>query len=260
MLLSSTIIILREVLEGAILISVLLALCSNRSLSLRWSWIAGIVGISGACVYASNLESISSWLDYTGQEITNAAIHIMTALFMCLFALLYRSSRRTNTFALYTVMTITASLTVVSEGSEILLFLSAYLANSEALPSVILGSIIGAGIGTSIGALVYYFISYQLTTQRNGIAFIILALFSAGRLSHAVNMLTQADWLPAQHVLWDTSGWLPENSLTGQLLYAVMGYEATPTANQLAAYISGILLLLVIPALHNKLPGQRMKK
>jgi len=83
----------------------------------------------------------------------------------------------------------------------------------------------------------------------------MLALFAAGMLSHAVTMLTQADWLPSYHVLWNTSSWLEENSLLGQLLYAIMGYEATPTATQLAAYITGLLLLLALPKLVNKFVG-----
>jgi high-affinity iron transporter len=80
----------------------------------------------------------------------------------------------------------------------------------------------------------------------------LLALISAAMLSDAVNMLTQADWLPARHYLWDSSSWLAEDSLMGQLLYALLGYEATPTALQLAAYICGLLLVLVLPSLYKK--------
>jgi high-affinity iron transporter len=43
--------------------------------------------------------------------------------------------------------------------------------------------------------------------------------------------------LPAQAPLWDASGWISEISLTGQLLYALIGYEATPTPLQIIFYL-----------------------
>ena len=247
MLLTSTIIILREFLEGAILVSVLLALSSHRGSSVRWVWLALLIGLLGAYLYASELDTISAWFDYTGQEITNASIQIAIVLFLTVFGVLYLRPESPAAGLMLAIMIVTVALTTASEGSEILLYLSGFTDNSSALPSVILGSIIGAGIGTSIGALLYYALTCFLAGTAVKTAFIILALFSAGMLSHAVQILTQADWLPAQRIIWDTSSWLSETSVLGQLLYAVMGYEATPTANQVLAYVLGVLLILFVP-------------
>ena len=249
MLLTSTIIILREVLEGAILVSVLLVLSSVRGMSVRWAWLALLTGFLGAYIYASRLDTVSTWFDYTGQEITNASIQIAIVLFLSVFCVLYFRPESRYVKPLLAIMIVTVAMTTASEGSEILLYLSGFVDNGRALPSVILGSIIGAGIGTSIGALLYYFLTYFMTSRAVKTAFVILALFSAGMLSHAVQILTQADWLPAQRTIWDTSSFLSETSLLGQLLYAIMGYEATPTANQVAAYVSGALLILLLPRL-----------
>lgn len=247
MLLTSTIVILREVLEGAILVSVLLALSSHRGLSVRWVWLALLIGLLGAYIYASELDTISTWFDYTGQEIINASIQIGIVFFMTGFAVLFSKSEKQHVKPLLATMIVAVSLTSASEGSEILLYLSGFTHNSSALHSVILGSIIGAGIGMSIGALLYYLLTCFMSSSSIKTAFIIIALFSAGMLSHAVQILTQADWLPAQRIIWDTSSWLSETSLFGQLLYAVMGYEATPTTNQVVAYVFGILLILLLP-------------
>ncbi len=255
MLLSSVVIILREVLEGSLLMSVLLALSWHRGMNLRWSWVALLFGFLGAFLYASEFEKVSMWFDYVGQEIVNASLHIVIVLFLTGFAVLDQIVEKGYTKTKIIFMTVAASLTIVREGSEILLYLSGFLNNNDVLPSAILGGIIGAGIGLSVGALLYYLLTYLIPTYARKVAYIMLALFAAGMLSHAVTMLTQADWLPSYHVLWDTSSWLKENSLLGQLLYAIMGYEATPTAIQLAAYITGILLLLVLPKLVNKLVG-----
>jgi high-affinity iron transporter len=60
----------------------------------------------------------------------------------------------------------------------------------------------------------------------------------------ATALLIQADWLPADYPLWDSSALLAEQSVAGQLLYALVGYEATPTALQLGAYLTAVLVIL----------------
>ena len=255
MLLSSVIIILREVLEGALLMSVLLALSAHRNWNFRWSLAALLCGFTGALIYAAEFEKVATWFDYVGPEIINASLHIIIVVFLTGFSLIYqrqenkpgRDNKYTKTAIIF--MSTAFALTIIREGSEILLYLSAYLDKSDSLISVMLGGSLGAGIGISIGVLLYYSLTYLIPVYTTKIGFFLLAFFSAGMLSHAVIMLTQADWLPSQHTLWDTSSWLAEDSLIGQLLYAVIGYEATPTALQLAAYITGLALILVFPKL-----------
>ena len=65
-------------------------------------------------------------------------------------------------------------------------------------------------------------------------------------LSQATLQLTQADWLPAAQPLWDSSYWVSENSITGHVLYSLIGYEATPSGLQVTAYVSGMISVLFI--------------
>jgi high-affinity iron transporter len=71
-------------------------------------------------------------------------------------------------------------------------------------------------------------------------------LIGAGMAGQASLLLIQADWLPSQAPLWDSSNLVAENSITGQLLYALIGYEATPTPIQAIAYFGGLILPLVL--------------
>ncbi len=71
-------------------------------------------------------------------------------------------------------------------------------------------------------------------------------LVGAGMASQVAQLLIQADWLPSRLPVWDTSGWISETSVTGQLLYALIGYEATPTAIQAGFHLGGLLLLAII--------------
>ncbi len=57
-------------------------------------------------------------------------------------------------------------------------------------------------------------------------------------------MLIQADYLPDGQ-LWDSSAFLPEDGLLGQLLYAMVGYEASPAPVQVAIYLLSLSLMLL---------------
>jgi len=71
---------------------------------------------------------------------------------------------------------------------------------------------------------------------------VLLILIASGMLSQASLLLIQADWLPSQLPLWNSSAFISEKSVVGQLLYAVIGYEATPTPIQAGFYFGGLAL------------------
>ncbi|RKZ92375.1 MAG: hypothetical protein DRQ40_08810 [Gammaproteobacteria bacterium] len=59
MLVNSVIIILREVLEAALIISVLLAISQQLKVSRQWLFFALFIGLTGASVYAAHIEFVS---------------------------------------------------------------------------------------------------------------------------------------------------------------------------------------------------------
>ena len=61
--------------------------------------------------------------------------------------------------------------------------------------------------------------------------------------------MEQADFLPAQIEIWDSSFLVSESSVTGELLQAAFGYEATPTVTQLTLYVGAIVASLAAMAL-----------
>ena len=116
------------------------------------------------------------------------------------------------------------------------------------LSAILLGSLVGAAIGTSVGALLFYTLASLNRTWTPTVSAVVLALVAAGLASQACLLLIQADWLPAQMPLWDSSGWLAEDSVPGQLLYALTGYEATPTPLQAGIWFGDLLLPAVLIA------------
>jgi len=249
MLLTSVVIVLREVLEASLLISVLSALSGVLGIPRRWIGWSLLFGLAGAVGYSFGVAAISDWFDGVGQEVTSAVMQLLIFLLLLMFTFLVAQDPGTQRFSgklIVLVMAATVSLGVTREGFEILVYLYGFSADLPRFITILSGSVIGACIGISIGALIYYLVS-ALSYRLSLIAGLgLLALVAAGMLSQAVLLLIQADWLPSQFPLWDSSGWLPESSVTGQLLYALIGYEATPTALQASFYFGGLLLLLIV--------------
>ncbi|MCK9504900.1 MAG: FTR1 family protein [Porticoccaceae bacterium] len=254
MLLTSVILILQEILEAALIISVLLAFSVINHLSRQWIKSALILGIISALGYASQVERVSEWFDYVGLEIVNAAIQFTTALFLVVFASL-RFKEKTPASAQLSdriwqiLMALIVCLAIAREGFEILLYESGFFGNPALWSPVFVGSLIGAGIGVSVGALLYYSLVNINAYAGECLALILLALFTGNMAAQGALLLIQADFLPSGQPLWNSSWLIAEDSMIGQLLYALIGYEASPTAIQAGAYGVFFTLMLVLFAL-----------
>lgn len=249
MLLTSVIIVLREFLEAALIFSVLLALCDGFSFRRNWILWSTALGLVGAVTYAAGIAAVSDWFGGVGQEVINAFLQI--AIYVCLVVIAILASRppqqRTaGESAVVMLMATTVALAIAREGSEIILYLSGFAQDWSLLEPILLGGVVGAGIGISVGALAYYLLVNASRSWAPYLCIAVMILVAAGMIGQATEQLIQADWLPSQLPLWDTSAWVPESSVTGQLLYALVGYEATPTAVQVGVYFCGLLLPLII--------------
>ena len=80
-MLSSTIIVFREVLEAALIITILMA--ATKGLPGRTQWIFGgiIAGLFGSLIVAFSASAIASTFEGLGQELFNAGI-MLTAVLM----------------------------------------------------------------------------------------------------------------------------------------------------------------------------------
>jgi high-affinity iron transporter len=105
---------------------------------------------------------------------------------------------------------------------------------------------IGLGIGFSVGALVYFSLITFPKQLGNAIHRPLLFMVGAGMVLQATQFLIQADRLPAQLPVVNLSTLLPESSVTGQLAYALFGYEATPSLLELSSYFGALGVLLAI--------------
>jgi high-affinity iron transporter len=255
MLLNTIIIVAREVIESALVACLLLVLVSLRGGSLRAIAVGFALGILCAGTYAWGLAEITQWWDFRGQEILGAGVYLLmfgliVAIVPITSSQIPEQSSRTPSYTLILSLLLALSLTL--EISEIGLYLSAYRQDSGSFMALVTGGLIGAGIGLSLAILGYYLLvrlpqQTALRTLR-----VLFALLAGGLLSQVVVLLMQVDLVPSQPPLWNSSAFLSENAILGQLLIALFRYETQPTLLQLLVYWSGLGIVLVAPALVSK--------
>jgi high-affinity iron transporter len=246
MLINSVILVLREALEAALMISVLLAVSRFLQIRLGWIYYAFGIGLAGATIYAQMLGPISELFEGVGQELFNAVLQYGTFFALAVVAFLIsrqRNSTNKSNTTLPFMMAVAVALAVTREGSEVLIYVSGFVQMNDFLGSVGVGSIAGAAIGFSVGVLFYYLLLALDSRPALIISLLLLGLAASGMAAQATGLLIQADWLSVAGPLWNTSAYIAEDSLTGQLLYALVGYEASPSAIEVATYVTSISVM-----------------
>ncbi len=236
MLLDIVVIVLRETLEASVVIGVLLSLSRHSRIGFGWLFPALAMGIAGAWLYGANLAVISEAFDYTGQELLNAGLQYLIYLQLLLIVLLQYFCPGPACASLRPLLVLSVACAVSREGSEIFVFYAGYLQGGGNLASVFTSGFMGLAVGMSAGAIAYYVcVSLEPRAARRAQS-LLLILIAAGMTLQATGLLIQSDWISAGRVLWDSDPLLEERSIVGQLLYAVFGYESTPTSVEVIVY------------------------
>ncbi|MES2627236.1 MAG: FTR1 family protein [Pseudomonadota bacterium] len=262
MFLNAVILVLQEILEAVMLISVMLVLTNQLrrywpdTFQVRTKWVvyAVLSGTVGACFYAWIMPTVSAWFDYSGLEIIDAVMQfgIIGSLLGFCYALnpaVFQANAPTRSLIASIFLIAAVALGIVREGSEIILYGAGIIGQPENFTPVVLGGLMAAGIGISSGWFLFYGLVSLKPRHAFRAALVLLALFAGNMAAQGVLLLTQADWLPYTAELWDSSNLLAEYSVPGQLLYALIGYEANPSLLQAGAYIVTALLVLSSPLL-----------
>lgn len=251
-MLGIAVLVFREVLEAALVVSVVFA--ATRGVPGRGRWIgAGIAaGVLGAVALAGFAGVIAGAVQGMGQELLNASV-LFAAVAMIAWHAVWMASHgkqiATQMHALgsavsvgrrpLTALMIVVTLAVLREGSEVVLFLYAQAAGGSDWIDVAGGIALGVAGGFATGLALYFGllripIRYFFTATNW-----LLLLLAAGMASQAARFLVQADLLPALGpMLWDSSGLLSDRSLLGQTLHALIGYDARPAGVQVLFYVA----------------------
>lgn len=255
-MLGSSVIVFREVLEAALVISILLA--ATRGIIGRNRWIGGgaALGVIGAVIVAFFAGAIASAFQGIGQEVFNAGVLLIAVLMLAwhniwmsthareLVANLKQVGSKVSSGSLpFYFLSIAAGLAVLREGSEVVLFLYGLSASGDGVAHITVGGIVGLAGGVATGALMYFGLLRIPTSLLFRVTGWLILLLAAGMAATAAGYLSQAGILPSYTPLWNTSGFISEHSIFGQMLHILIGYQARPTAIQLGFYLGTMILI-----------------
>jgi high-affinity iron transporter len=261
-MLASLIIVFREVFEAGLIVGIVLA--ATQGAAGRAAWLAsGIgVGVFGAVLLALFAGAVEGAFSGNGQEMFNAAI-LIAAVLMLSWHQIWMASHgqqiademkalgrdvalgRRSLFA----MALVVGVAVLREGAEVVLFLYGIAASGhEGWGALILGGACGVVLGALVSFLLYRSLIAIPVAWLFAVTGWLIALLAAGMAGQAAAILAGVDLIPSWgYQLWDTSWLLPESSIPGRALRALVGYADRPMGVQLAAWLT-VLAALVLGA------------
>jgi high-affinity iron transporter len=133
---------------------------------------------------------------------------------------------------------------VLREGWETALFLFAVSESSTPLATGI-GAVVGLGIAIALGIGMYLGSRRLNLRQFFTVTGLLLIVFAAGLLAHAVHEFQEAGVLPmtVEH-LWNTNALVSEDSHFGRFLTALLGYNGDPSALEFGAWLAYLSVTL----------------
>ncbi len=146
-----------------------------------------------------------------------------------------------------------AFIAVVREGIELALFITAafFAGNQAGLTSDIIQTLVGTILGVGTAALLSWTLfatSVRLDLRRFfQVTGLLLILFAAGLIAHGIHEFNEVGWIPPviEHV-WNLDAVISETSLLGQLLKTLFGYSSSPSLTEMIAYFVYLAVVTVL--------------
>ena len=256
----SFIIVLREVFEVALIIGIALAASRGLAGSRRAIVIGCLAGLAGALVLAGATDWLGETLEGMGPDVLNAGV-LLAAVLMLSWHHIWMQRHgaeiarqlksvggevREGARPLGALATVVA-LAALREGAEVVLFLYGVAAGGATAGPMFVGGLLGLAGGAAAGTVLYLGLMRIPTRHLFAVTGWMLLFLAAGMAAQAAYFLVQSGWLPAiVEPVWDTSSLLSQQSLLGQLLHALMGYDDRPSGSQLLFFcvtFASVLLL-----------------
>jgi high-affinity iron transporter len=218
-------------------------------------------GTLGSLIVAAFADKLAQAASGLGQELFNAAV-LFTAVVMLGWHNVWMTRHgremaanlssvgaavRGGARPLY-VLSVVVAMAVLREGSELVLFLYGIAAAGPGQAGDLAGGFaLGLAGGIALALGMYFGLLRVPAKQLFSVTGWLILLLAAGMAAQAAAFLVQADILPPfGEAIWDTSAFVPDNSLVGKLLHTLVGYTAKPYGIQLGIYLLTLAVMLVL--------------
>jgi high-affinity iron transporter len=254
------VIALREGLEAALIVGIVLAFLARTGGSHRyWQVLAGVVSaiIASVAFAFGFLWVAGGFSGSSAQTFEGVTTLIAAGLLVLMIVWMERkgpslkqeleqnaAATMTATLGIFFIVFVA----VLREGVETVLFLSV-LPISEG--AIWIGVLLGFAV--AIGIAYLYFTGTKRFSLRTffRITSLFLIFFAAGMIAYGIHELQEAGVVPIliEHV-WDINFLLPENSPLGMVLKGLVGYNGNPSLIEVSAYFTALTVLLIYFARH----------
>lgn len=255
-MLASFLLSLREGLEAALIIGIVLAALKkfnrNELSSAVWRGVIAAVGIS--ILVALGLNWMGARLEGRAEEIFEGSAMWAAAILLTWMIIWMRrqsatlqkelehgvaeaSAGKNQKSALFWL----SLLAVGREGFELVLFLTAIQFASDGFQTLT-GAVLGLAASIALGWA--FFASSKRMSLRTFFNFtnVLLVLIAAGLLAHGVHEFNEAGIIPpVVENIWNVNPILSDKAPVGQLLTALFGYNGNPSLTEMIAYVGFLL-------------------
>jgi high-affinity iron transporter len=272
-MLSTFIIALREGLEAALIVGIIVAYLvkTGRKALLAPLWAGVALAAVVSLATGAFLTFTSTELSPRGEEFFAGTTSFLAVGFVTWMVFWMKRTARhlkgqlegqmsTAVLAGPLALAAAAFFAVVREGLETSLFIYANFKTVSSTPSATVGLIFGLGLAIALGYLIYRSsIKINLSKFFNytGIALVVVA---AGVLSYGIHEYQELGWLPgADFFIWDVTSVIAKESLLGGVLAGTIGFDTTMSLLQFvlwAAYLAIVLSLYLKPAASKPAPTE----
>ncbi|MBB2987528.1 iron uptake transporter permease EfeU [Terracoccus luteus] len=263
MLVSNALIGLREGLEAALVVVILVAFLvkTDRRWALRHVWTGVGAAVALAVVLGAVLTFGTKQLTFEAQELIGGSASIVAVVFVTFMVFWMRSAARTISGELKgkldralemgpLAVALVAFLGVGREGLETAIF---FYATTEAAGQgnnqPLLGWVVGLGGAVVLGWLIYRGAVRINLTKFFRYTGVLLVIVAGGILAYGIHDLQEAQFLPGLGALaFDVSAAVPPDSWYGTLLKGIFNFSPATTWLQAIAWVLyvGVVLTLFL--------------
>jgi high-affinity iron transporter len=251
---------LREGLEAALIIGIVLGALRKLGYAQhgRYVWLGATGAMVVSLAVAVALAAWGAQLEGTAATVFEGVTMLLAALILTwmiawmmvrgrhLQASLEGRVRQTVATAHQWGLFWLAFVTVVREGLELALFLTASVFATSAYEALI-GALLGIAAAVALG-----WATLTMTVRLNlggffRVTSVIMVLVAAGLVAHGVHELNEVGVVPVgvAHV-WDINSILPDQSAVGQLLKTLVGYNGDPSMTEVLSYVFYLVVALFV--------------
>lgn len=252
---------LREGLEAALVISILLVYVkrTNRQSLVRWVTYGVIAAVVGSALVAYGLDSISGELEATVEPIFAGTVSFVAVIFVTWMIFWMKKSARTISGDLrnkldnaavsggQVAVALMAFVAVIREGAETAVFFWAAAQATGNASASLIGLLLGLGTAVALGWAIY-----ESTASINLPKFfratgVLLVFVAAGVLSYGIHEFQEVGVLPGEDsIALNLSSVLTDGSLISTLVSGIFNIHATTTSLQAIAYVTYVAVVLYV--------------